>query len=219
MNDNHTIRVFLADDHPLLRIGLRLSLEQKKDIKLIGEAENGYNAVEKIQADPPDVCLMDVDMPGLSGIGAIRILRRSVPQMKIIVLSTYNDENYIRESMEAGADGYVLKCVGIDELVKIIKSFWAGRPQLSPYLLNLTQGYVLADKEWSTEQGCCLTQREKEVLQFIAEGKGNKEIAKLLFISTETVKSHVKNIYRKLNAKNRVEAIRAARKKKLLVST
>lgn len=219
MNAKRTIRVFLADDHPLLRIGLRLSLEQKEDIQLIGEAEDGYSAVEKIQADPPDVCLMDVDMPGLSGIGAIRILRRSVPQMKIIVLSTYNDENYIRESMEAGADGYVLKCVGIDELVKIIKSFQAGIPQLSPYLVNLTQGYAYPEQERISKQGYYLTLREKEVLQFIAEGKGNKEIASLLFISTETVKSHVKNIYRKLKVKNRVEAIRAARKLKLLVTT
>ena len=123
MNENNTIRIFLADDHPLLRTGLRLSLDQQEGVELIGEAEDGFSAVEKIQANPPDVSLIDVDMPGLSGIEAIRVLRKSLPQMKIIVLSTYSDDTYIRESMEAGADGYVLKCVGINELVKIIKSF------------------------------------------------------------------------------------------------
>ena len=138
MSEDRAIRLFLADDHPLLRAGLRLSLSPIKDVKLIGEASDGFSAVEKIQADPPDVSLIDVDMPGLSGIGAIRILRKSFPDMKIIVLSTYNDENYIQEAMEAGADGYVLKSVGLDELVEIVKAFYAGSPKLSPYLVNLT---------------------------------------------------------------------------------
>lgn len=217
MNENSTIRIFLADDHPLLRTGLRLSLDQKEDIELIGEAEDGYSAVKKIQANPPDVSLIDVDMPGLSGIGAIRVLRKSLPHMKIIVLSTYNDDNYIRESMEAGADGYVLKCVGIDELVKIIKSFWSGKPELSPYLVNLTRGYVTGEKKGRKESGPGLTAREIEILQFITEGKGNKDIAAALFISVETVKSHVKHIYKKLNVKNRVDAARVALKEKLLV--
>jgi DNA-binding NarL/FixJ family response regulator len=214
MNENSTIRIFLADDHPLLRTGLRLSLDQKEDIELIGEAEDGYSAVERIQANPPDVSLIDVDMPGLSGIGAIRVLRKSLPHMKIIVLSTYNDDNYIRESMEAGADGYVLKCVGIDELVKIIKSFWSGKPELSPYLVNLTRGYIAGEKKDGKESGPGLTAREIEILQCITEGKGNKDIAAALFISIETVKSHVKHIYKKLNVNNRVDAARVALKHK-----
>ena len=217
MNEDRAIRLFVADDHPLLRVGLRLSLNERKDVKLIGEASDGFSAVEKMQADPPDVSLIDVDMPRLSGIGAIRILRKSLPQMKIIVLSTYNDENYIREAMEAGADGYVLKNVGFDELVEIVKTFYAGDPKSSPYLVNLTSGYAGHEKKDGKTQGPFLSIREKEVLQLITEGKGNKEIANMLYISTETVKSHVRNIFEKLKVKNRVEAAMIARKNKLVV--
>jgi DNA-binding NarL/FixJ family response regulator len=217
MNENNTIRIFLADDHPLLRTGLRLSLDQQEGVELIGEAEDGFSAVEKIQANPPDVSLIDVDMPGLSGIEAIRVLRKSLPQMKIIVLSTYSDDTYIRESMEAGADGYVLKCVGINELVKIIKSFWSGKPELSPYLVNLTRGYIAGETIDGQETDHGLTAREIEILQCITEGNSNKDIAAALFISIETVKSHVKHIYKKLNVNNRVEAARIALQQKLLV--
>ena len=216
MKTKKSIQVFLADDHPLLRTGLRLSLNHKEDIELIGEAEDGYSAIEKIQACQPDVSLIDVDMPRLSGIGVIRILRKLFPQMKLIVLSTYNDENYIQKAMEAGADGYVLKCVGIDELVRIIKSIWLDEPVVSAFLVNQTFGYTDIDQEEQKRLKAYLSQREKEVLQLIAEGKGNKEIANLLCISTETVKSHVKNIFKKLSVKNRVEATTVARKRRLV---
>lgn len=210
MHENTAIRVFLADDHPLLRTGLRLSLDQQKDIELIGEAEDGFSAVEKIHADPPDVSLIDVDMPGLSGIGVIRLLRKSFPHMKLLVLSTYNDDNYIQSAMEAGADGYVLKCVGIDELTRIIKSYWTGKPEISPYLVNLTAAHVTSGKETTSRDLSDLTVREQEVLTAIAAGKGNKEIAGMLYISLETVKSHVKHIFKKFKVKNRVEAARIA---------
>jgi DNA-binding NarL/FixJ family response regulator len=203
MKTKESIRVFLADDHPLLRTGLRLSLEHKEDIELIGEAEDGYSAIKKIQACQPDVSLIDMSMPQLSGIGVIRILRKLFPQMKLIVLSTYDDENYIQKAMEAGADGYVLKCVGINEVI-------------SPFLVNLTFGYTNIDQEEQKKLNTYLSQREKEVLQLIAEGKGNKEIADLLCIGTETVKSHVKNIFKKFRVKNRVEATVEARKRKLV---
>jgi len=207
------MRIFLADDHPLLRTGLRLSLGQEKDIEIIGEASDGFSAVEKIQADPPDVSLIDVDMPGMSGIGAIRILSKAIPEMKILVLSTYNDEKYIRDAMQAGADGYVLKSVGISELVRIIKCFSEGQPIVSPYLVNLTLGLEAEQKDSENMKGPRLTLREKEILKLITEGKGNKEISDSLYISLETVKSHTKNIYKKLKVKNRVEAAMMATKK------
>jgi DNA-binding NarL/FixJ family response regulator len=216
MEKNGSIRVFLADDHPLLRTGLRFSFDHRKDIKLIAEAEDGYSAIEKIQTYKPDVSLIDLDMPKLSGVGVIRILRKTFPQMKLIVLSTYNDENYIKNAMDAGADGYVLKSVKIDELVRIIKSIWLKKKVLSPYLVNLTVGYTDVDQKGQDGLSAYLTRREKEVLQFIAEGKGNKEISVLLCISTETVKSHVKNIFKKLGVKNRVEATTEARKRRLI---
>jgi DNA-binding NarL/FixJ family response regulator len=162
------------------------------------------------------VSLIDVDMPGLSGIGAIRVLRKSSPQMKMIVLSTYNSESYIREAMSAGADGYVLKCVEIKELVKIIKSFVEGKPAVSPYLMNLSLGPGHPGEMTSNGQGPPLTLREKEILRAVTEGKGNKEIADNLHISAETVKSHVKTIYRKLKVRNRIQAAKEAREKNLL---
>jgi DNA-binding NarL/FixJ family response regulator len=199
------VRIFLADDHPLLRTGLRLSLSQHNDIEISGEASDGFTAVEKIQADPPDLSLIDVDMPGISGIGAIRILRESLPLMKILVLSSYNDEKYIRDAMRAGANGYVLKSVSTSELVRIIRCFCQGQSIISPYLVNLT----LDLKEKDESAGATeveLTEREREILKWITDGKSNKEISDSLFVSVETVKSHVKNLYKKLNVKNRVEA-------------
>jgi len=211
MNIKRVIRIFLADDHPLLRTGLRFSFDQNEEIELIGEAENGYDAIQKIRTNPPDVALIDMDMPGLTGAGTIRVLHKLFPALKILILSNYSDDAYIQSAMDAGADGYVLKCVEIDELVKIIKSVWAGKPELSPYLVNLTKGYQKTDESSLKKRKYYLTRREREILQLIAQGKTNKEISKMLFISTETVKSHIKNIFKKLNIKNRVEAIMKAR--------
>jgi DNA-binding NarL/FixJ family response regulator len=199
------VRIFLADDHPLLRTGLRLSLIRHNDIEISGEASDGFTAVDKIQADPPDLSLIDVDMPGISGIGAIRILRESIPIMKILVLSSYNDEKYIRDAMRAGADGYVLKSVSTSELVRIIRCFCQGQSIISPYLVNLTLDLKEKDESASTTR-VELTEREREILKCITDGKSNKEISDRLFVSVETVKSHVKNLYKKLNVKNRVEA-------------
>jgi DNA-binding NarL/FixJ family response regulator len=213
------MKVFLADDHPLFRMGLRIALDQVADIQLIGEASDGYGAVEKIQADPPDVSLIDVDMPGMSGIRVIRMLRKAFPDMKILVLSTYDDENYINGAMQAGADGYVLKCVEVDELVRIIKSFFDGSPVVSPYLVNLSLDFKAPGKPAGTPEELgnpLLTHREKEILQAIIRGQSNKEISHAFCVSIETVKSHVKSIYNKLHVKNRVEAVTVTIEKNIL---
>ncbi|OHE18763.1 MAG: DNA-binding response regulator [Syntrophobacterales bacterium GWC2_56_13] len=213
------MRVFLADDHPLFRIGLRIALDQETDIQLIGEASDGFSAVEKIQVDPPDVSLIDVDMPGISGIRVIRMLRKAYPQMKIIVLSTYDDKNYIHGAMQAGADGYVLKCVEVAELVRIIKSFFEGHQAVSPYLVNLSLDFkatVSTSGEVKKVEYPVLTHREKEILRSIIEGQSNKEISHTLYVSVETVKSHIKSIYHKLQVKNRVEAVTVAIKQNVL---
>lgn len=213
------MRVFLADDHPLFRIGLRIALDQETDIQLIGEASDGFSAVEKIRVDPPDVSLIDVDMPGISGIRVIRMLRKAHPQMKIIVLSTYDDKNYIHGAMQAGADGYVLKCVEVAELVRIMKSFFEGHQVVSPYLVNLSLDFkatISTTGEVKKVEYPVLTHREKEILQSIIEGQSNKEISHTLYVSVETVKSHIKNIYHKLQVKNRVEAVTVAIKQNVL---
>jgi len=207
-------KVFIADDHPLFRCGLRLSLNQKESIEVVGEAENGFHAVEKILKDHPDIALIDVDMPGLSGIGAIRMLRKAIPELKILVLSAHDDDHYVRDSMSAGADGYALKSIDVDALIQIIELFCKEELVLSPYLLNLTVDPVPAGETDPLDSP--VTTREKEVLKYLVEGKMNKEIADNLFISCETVKSHIKHIFRKLNVTNRVEAVRVTTEQKLL---
>lgn len=216
LGEDNFIRVFIADDHPLMRLGLRMSLEQTRGIEVIGDANDGYTAVEKILKNPPDISLIDVDMPGLSGIGVIRILRKALPDMVIIVLSSYNDDNFINQAMSAGANGYVLKGIGSDELANIIVSMVKNKSMISPYLINLTIDQYSQEKEKLQEQDTNLTLREKQILKNLIEGKRSKDIANTLFISTETVKSHIKNIYRKLEVTNRMEAFSAAKRKKII---
>jgi DNA-binding NarL/FixJ family response regulator len=215
------MNIFLADDHPLFRIGLRIALDQEDGLKVIGEASDGFSAVEKIQSNPPDLSLIDVDMPGISGIRAIRILRKAIPEMKILVLSTYDDEKYINEAMLAGADGYLLKCVDVAQLVKIIWSVFEGKQIVSPFLVNLAVGgdtceAAVGDAAEQPVEPITLTQREKDILKAVIDGRSNKEISDALFISIETVKSHVKSIYQKLQVRNRVDATLIAMKRKLL---
>jgi DNA-binding NarL/FixJ family response regulator len=138
-----------------------------------------------------------------------------MPEMKILVLSTYDDEKYIHDAMLAGADGYVLKCVEVADLVQIIRSVFEGRQFVSPFLVNLAVGAEAAEHAAEPPE-LALTQREKEILESIIEGRSNKEISDSLCISIETVKSHIKSIYQKLQVRNRVEAALIAMKKKLL---
>ncbi|MBT3256159.1 MAG: response regulator transcription factor [Deltaproteobacteria bacterium] len=214
MHPDEISKVFIADDHPLFRCGLRLSLNQKENIEVIGEADDGFKAVEKILSGHPDIALIDVDMPGLSGIGAVRMLRKAMPELKILVLSAHDDDRYVRDSMSAGADGYVLKSIDVDALIRIIELFCKGEPVLSPYLLNLAVDCSVAGKTDSHHPS--LTSREKEVLKYLVEGQANKKIADNLFISLETVKSHIKHIFRKLDVTNRVEAVRVTTEQELL---
>ena len=213
MCKNKEIRIFLADDHPLVRMGLRHSLSARGFI-VVGEASDGYSAMEKISKQRPDITLLDLDMPGLSGIDVIRAFKKTIPELKLLILSTYSDKNFVNEAMRAGADGYLLKNVPMDELENVLRKLCDGIFCFSPYLINLTMEDELENKREKENFG--LTIREIEVLQILTSGMSNKEISTNLFISVETVKSHVKNIYKKLDVKNRVEAIRFASDKKLL---
>ncbi|ABA88231.1 helix-turn-helix transcriptional response regulator, LuxR family [Syntrophotalea carbinolica DSM 2380] len=215
-------KVFLADDHPLLRTGLRMSLSRFADIDFIGEASDGFKAVEKIKQNPPDVALIDVDMPGLSGIAAVRMLRKQYPDMTLLILSSYSDKHFIEEAMQAGADGYVLKSIDINELADLIRAFSCGEHPMSPYLMDLAVDWHASEQEEESpadkddESDAFLTRREQQILSCLAQGQGNKEISNALFISTETVKTHIKNIFKKLEVKSRLEAVIAAKEKKLI---
>ena len=216
MNKQQPITVFIADDHPILRIGLSMYLESNPHIKIIGEAENGFDAVSAITANPPDVVLMDVDMPGLSGIEAIRVLRKSLPELTIIVLSTHTQKDYIQEAMSEGANGYVAKNTKIDELIKIIEDFTQQRECHSPYLLNLAVKWRQNIEQEYNETAHNLTKTEIRVLKNIADGKTNSEIAQINFVSIETIKTHVQRVFRKLDVNNRTEAVAVARKRNIL---
>jgi len=213
MSEVRPIRVFIADDHPILRIGLSMYLEKSNRIRIVGEAENGFEAVKGISADPPDVVLMDIDMPGLSGVEAIRLLRKTIPDLLIIVLSTYTKKEYIQEAMSEGANGYVAKNTKIDELIKIITDFAEGRTSHSPYLLNLAVKWRPQENAGDGDGSHFLTKTEIRVLKNIADGKTNSEIARINFVSIETIKTHVQRIFRKLGVGNRMEAVAAAREK------
>ncbi len=216
MNETQPIKVFIADDHPILRIGLKLYLESKQHIKITGDAENGFDAVSAITKNPPDVVLMDIDMPGLSGIEAIRVLRKTLPDLKIIVLSTYSKKEYVQEAMLEGASGYVAKNTKTDELIKIIEDFAEGRECNSPYLLNQAVKWQKVKDESSDEFEHCLTKTEIRVLKNIAQGKTNSEIAKINFVSIETIKTHVQRVFKKLGVGNRMEAVASAREKHII---
>jgi len=211
MSKKKAVKIFIADDHPLLRMGLRLAFKSEDNIEVVGEAENGFDAIEKIQKNVPDVALFDIDMPGLSGTAAIRVLRKKFPAMKILVLSTYNDKNYIRESMAAGADGYVQKTIDIDDLVQLIVSFHEGREVFSPYLLNLATDLEPKNEEHEEDSASSLTKREIQILKCLADGKNNRAISDQLCLSVETVKTHMKSIFRKLEVRNRLEAAMKAK--------
>lgn len=226
MQHDEIYKVFLADDHPLLRTGLRISLSQHADIDFIGEANDGFKAVEKIKANPPDVALIDVDMPGLSGMAAIRLLRKHYPDMKLLILSSYSDRHYVEEAMQAGANGYILKSIDINELVDVIRAFARNEQVMSPYLMDLAIEWEnpAGDENLSGSESAApaesaeelLTKREKQVLECLARGQGNKEISDSLYISIETVKTHIKNIFQKLDVKSRLEAVIAAKEKHLI---
>lgn len=215
MEQNKPVTVFLADDHPLLRMGLSLAFNAKDNIQVVGESDNGFDAIEKIKRLVPDVALLDIDMPGLSGTAAIRVLRKIFSDMTILVLSTYNDENYIRDAMSSGANGYILKTVDIDNLVEIITCFHEGREIFSPYLLDL--GIRPQQPAGEAEDDIYgLTKRERQILNCLADGNDNKHISASLFLSIETVKTHMKSIFRKMGAKNRLEAVMKAKQHRLV---
>lgn len=202
------INVLIADDHSMLRQGLKQILELENDIVVIAQACNGNEAVQYAEEYKPDVILMDINMPGLNGLQAIAEIKQKMLSSRIIVLTIHEDREYLFKTLQMGAEGYVLKDAEPAVLIEAIRNVNAGQSYIQP---NMTMELVkefnrvtLHDKEKHLDNN--LTAREIEVLELIAEGMINKEIARQLYISEKTVKNHVSNIFKKLNVSDRTQA-------------
>ena len=208
MNSIHTtpIRVMLVDDHTMVRRGLAAFLKIFDDLELAGEAESGELAVKLCAETQPDVILMDMVMPIMDGATATRIIRQKFPQVQVIALTSFKEGELIKNALEAGAIGYLLKDVSAEDLVRAIRSAHAGRATLSP---EAAQSLVDA-ANLPPSPGLDLTERERDVLLLMIEGLNNTQIAGKLTVSPSTIKSHVSNILSKLGAASRTEAVTLA---------
>ncbi len=214
------IRVMICDDHALFRRGLIMVLESEEGIEVVAEAEDGADAVAKAEELAPDVVLMDVRMPRVSGIEATRSIADSVPTAKILMLTVSDEEDDLYDAIKAGAAGYLLKEISIEEVATAIRAVVSGQSLISPSMASklLSEFTNLAKKadERQSVPTPRLTARELEVLKLVAQGMSNREIAGELYISENTVKNHVRNILEKLHLHSRMEAVVYAVREKLL---
>jgi two-component system, NarL family, response regulator NreC len=195
------IRILLADDHAVMRTGLRLVLERQPDFRVVGEASDGREAVALAQQRKPEVVVMDIGMPNLNGIEAARQVTAALPEVSVVILSMHSDEAYVLRALKAGARAYLLKESAESDLIAAIRAVHNGKAFFSPAVSRmLVEDYIrqLQDREIEDSYEL-LTTREREVLQLIAEGKSNKEIANMLNLSLYTVESHRGNLMEKLN--------------------
>ena len=209
----NTINLILADDHALVRAGTRQLLERQPDLRVVGEAADGEEAVRLAKELKPHVVVMDVRMPKMSGVEATRRIKAEVPEVAVLVLTAHGDDEYVFALLQAGANGYLLKTAEMDELVKAIRTVAAGQAALDPTVVGkvvaqFTSGRslpdVLADIKDEYEG---LTEREMEILRLVGKGLTNKDIGQQLYISDRTVQAHLSNIFSKLGVGSRTEAV------------
>ena len=198
-----SIRIILADDHAIVRSGLARLLQQQEGVEIVGQADNGTSAVALARKLLPDIVIMDIGMPDLNGIEATRQIVKESPQVKVIGLSMHSSKRYIREMFKAGASGYLLKNCPFEELTEAVKVVLAGKSHISPSISTAIIGdYVSGAVDDKSSVFSILTEREREVLQLLAEGKTTKQIAECLHISPKTVEAHRLKIMSKLNIDN-----------------
>jgi DNA-binding NarL/FixJ family response regulator len=217
------IRVLIADDHALFRRGLQMVLDEEQDIELVGQASDGAEAVIRAGEALPDVVLMDIRMPKTSGIEAARAMKEAAPSARIVMLTISDEEEDLFEAIRSGASGYLLKDIPLDEVADAVRAVYGGQSLINPSMAGklLTEFATLGrrDQEEELKQQVPapkLTDREMEVLKLVARGMNNRDIAKELFISENTVKNHVRNILEKLQIHSRMEAVMIAVREKLI---
>jgi len=210
------IKVLLADDHQLFREGLVNLLSSAPDIDVIGEAQDGREAIEKAKQLKPDVLLIDINMPQMNGIEATKNLKKLVPELKIIAVSMHSDRQYVKGILEAGADGYLLKNCTYRQLTDAIQSVYEGKKILSDGITDLIIKGYLEPSETDGDGFSDLSEREVEILQLFAEGNSTREISEKLFISVKTVGTHKQHILEKLDLKSNADIIKYALKKGLI---
>jgi DNA-binding NarL/FixJ family response regulator len=219
-SSNEAVKVLIVDDHALFRRGLQMVLEGEPDIDVVGEASDGHEALTKAEETTPDVVLMDVRMPKRSGIEATRLIKDTLPSTRILMLTISDEEADLYDAIKAGASGYLLKEISIEEVANAVRSVHAGQSLISPSMASklLTEFAAMVKRRDERNQvpGPRLTDRELEVLKLVAKGMNNRDIGSELFISENTVKNHVRNILEKLHLHSRMEAVVYAVREKLL---
>jgi len=213
------IRVLLADDHAIFRKGLREILDKESDMTVVGEAQDGVEAVSKAEELAPDVILMDLKMPRLDGIGATRLITERDPEARIIILTMYLEEEYVSEASKAGVRGYILKGADLETMLEAIRAVHRGEVRIDPAMASKVLVKLCQEAEDTQERIISLTEREKEILSFVVKGDTNSQIAQRLLLSERTVDNHISAILRKLGVRNRTQAAVYAVRGGLLIPT
>ena len=216
----NTIKLMLVDDHSIVRDGIRLLLGQVEGLEIIDEANDGEEALEKLKTVKPDLILMDISLPGMSGIQTTQVVSRLYKNVRVLILSMHNNEDYILRSVEAGAFGYILKDSSSDEMVKAIRTIASGEKYfISPVANIILAGYMQQLKKGERSdrnRRSKLSKKEKEILQYLVDGMSSREIAERLQLSVRTVDNHRANMMRRLQVRNAAELVRMAVEEKLI---
>jgi DNA-binding NarL/FixJ family response regulator len=211
-----SIKILIADDHKLFREGLITLLTESSEIEIIGQAENGKQAIEKAKKLNPDILIIDIGMPVISGIEATSILKSEMPGLKIIALTMHSEKHFVKGMLEAGAYGYLFKNCAYDELMRAIKTVYSGKKYLSDEITELVIHDYIAKPQDAGEEEPVLSEREMEILKLFAEGKSSREISETLFISVKTVGTHKQHILNKLEISSTADMVKYAIKKGII---